>query len=339
MRNPRKATLVAVNLPLAQTGGDGVHNGLHLDVRLRASGLDDALQAAIPIANDFAAELAVLAAARCGRPSPRIVVDVDPNNQVHSFRQYVPVDFDVSRRRLTPSKVQFFRSSLAEFPEEHRKRVRRSIHAYYQAMAARDPLVEFLLLWVSLEALEGLLRVRLNLRDSKPLEGIKTWFGRRVEDGAGTYDAAYSLRNRFAHGSRELEQMIEDAAALVGPMRLASRDAIAWSIRTHWEGERRPLKNWPVTAVVEFPIQAPKGIPLGVDGDLPHVRIKGVTPFDLDRSGTTINFATTVAIEERFGPGVERGPHGKAWLEGEQVALNRMELLTEDGVVCSNRSE
>ncbi len=325
--------MIVTNLPIPHVGLEDISTGLRLDVYLSATDLDDALEAATEIAEDFAAELTLLAAARCGTPSPRIVVDVDLNRDVHPFRQYVPVDFGVSRRRLAPDKMQFFRTTVRKLDPRDRTRVKRSMHAYHQAMAATDPLVEFLLLWVSLEALDAFLSVRLRLSNPKHLDGTRTLLETRVQDGAKFYKDANGLRNRFVHGSRNLDRMTKDAAGIVGPMRIVARNAIAWAIKTHWEGDQRPMKYWPVTFVIEFPLRATKGTPLGRDGDLPQVRVKSIAPLDLTQTGGQVAFATSVPIEEQFGPGVEKGASGRAWIDGEQVELGGLTFVLNDGTV------
>jgi len=329
--SPRKARTVVTNLPIAQTGLEEVTTGLQLDVFLKATDLDDALGAATAVAEDFAAELSLLAAARCGTPTPRIVVDEDQSREAHGFRQYTPVDFGVSRRRLTPKAIQFFRSTVENLDAEHRTAVKRSIHAYHQALKAIDPLVEFLLLWVSLEALDGFLSIRLRLRNHKHLDGIRTLLEAKIHDGAAFYKEANALRNRFVHGSRDMQALTGNAAGLVGRMRIVARNAIAWAIHTHWEGDERPLKYWPVTFVIEFTLEAPKGAPLGRDGDLPYVHVGSILPTDLTKDGSNIGFLTRIKIEERFGPDVTKGASGRAWLAGEQVDLGRLEFVLEDG--------
>ena len=219
VRGVRRGRLKARNLPVPGHEASGAHIGVQMDVTLPARNLDEALQSGYVAAQDFLIELAVAGAARCGLPEPRTVVDIDPATTIHPFRQYIRVHPDVSRRRVKPQHLQIIRGTLERFSGQARGSIWRGMTAYAQALAATDPLVEFLLLWIAVEAMNVPLGRRRRIRNPRPKEGTRAFFELRVPGGKQLYKRAYDLRNRFAHGARDLASMTKDADELVGPMR------------------------------------------------------------------------------------------------------------------------
>lgn len=328
--NPRKAMVRASSLPTSVKHSTAVYSGVRFDVYLKARDLDDAVLTAAQIVEDLVVEISVLSAARCGTPQPSVAVDIDPKARTHPFRQCVVLDPEISRRFLTPAHIRFLRGGYKHLTGESRMSIRRAMHAYRQAMSTTDPLVEFLLLWVAVEALNVPLGLRRGIRSPKRLEGTKRFFEIRVADGEKLYETAYKLRSRFIHGSRDVEGMARTARETIEQMRVATRDAIASSLDVHWEGDRRSLKNWPVYFVFETTITAPKGAPLGVDGDLPQIRVGPIEILNLTRNGNQIFFQYHIRVDERFGPRVERGTTGKASILGEQVDLSGVEFEAKE---------
>ncbi len=144
--------------------------------------------------------------------------------------------------------------------------------------------------------------------------------------GKQLYRQAYDLRNRFAHGARDLAAMTKDADELVCPMRSAARDAIASALNMHWTGDRSTLIGFSVYLTIKTTLGAPKGAPLGRGGELPRIRVEGRRILEALRRGRQVKTLSDFEIKECYGPGVVRGPTATVALFGEQVGLSHVEL-------------
>ncbi len=325
---PRAVVLKARNMAPFGHEETGIVSGVQADVHLDATDLDDAFRAVEPIARRFVVELSVMAAARCGEPEPRIVVDVGSPTEHHAFRQYIPFRTEISRRRVKPRDLDSIRNAINSFDERIEASIWRGMTAYRHAMATWDPLVEFLILWVAVEAMNEPLGIRRGLESPGRLEGTRAFFEERLKGGAELYRKAHDLRNRFAHGSRDLVAMSKEAKEIIGPMRFAARTAIASGLDMHWTGDQRPLKSWPTYLVIEADLIAPPGTPLGVKGDLPRLEVDPSTPPMLSREGSEVVFFSALPVKHLFGPGVTHAKKARMGIVGEQLSLEGAALWT-----------
>lgn len=299
--------------------------GVEIDVHLRAKDLEEAERVGGEAADNLMNEISVFAAARCGEVLPRIVVQTDPASETHPFRQYVPVGPEFSRRRVDPRKMKEMRDALGQLDPDLRKSVLRGMQAYRQAMSVFDPYLEFSFLWVAVEAMNKPLGVRRGLMSPGPLEGTRAFFKSRNIDKL--YKDAHYLRNKILHGSRNVAALTNRASELVGPMRLAAREAVASCIDMHWTGDERPLKNYPILLKLELQLKAPKGARLGQKKDLPHFEVGEQEILALARKSGQIKFETRIPVEaERFGPEVSLGDTVRVQLLGEQVGPGKITL-------------
>ena len=94
----------------------------------------------------------------------------------------------------------------------------------------------------------------------------------------------------------------------------------------HWTGDRSTLKGFPVYLMIETTLEAPKGAPLGRDGDLPRIRVEGTKILEAIRQGRQVKILSDFGIKECYGPGVVREPTATVALLGEQVGLSHVEF-------------
>jgi len=323
--------------------GNNVPTGLRLDVQVKASDIDHAIERARQIADGVTTFASFCSAVGLPVVRAELAYDITPGITDRDFLQFfhdLPVS--VSRRTLDPNvMIELMHRVFGVADTEERKRLLRAVRWCRKGSMATEVFEKFIDYWTGLETLNPLLQAACKVASdptrcpkckhewiSTPtVSGVRTALSRLVHDGSNFYNEIRRLRVALFHGKSDLERLLPKARDLEA----STREALVRSI--FFVLGIPPSENFlqnaistevPPVLAQEATIHGSDPLNLGPPGDHPHIEVvehglqKGVP----SEGRIAVTFETKFVA--RLGPGVTITCQALR-LYGQETTLDKLE--------------